>query len=40
MADVSGLGFGGFGGSCNLVYCIAILLIIQCCMGFGFGRDC
>ena len=31
MGDFSKFGFGG----CNLVYCIAILLIIQCCMGFG-----
>lgn len=39
MSNLSEFGFGG--GSCNLVYCIAILLIIQCCMGFGFGgREC
>ncbi len=32
MADVEQLGFSG-GCGCNLAYCIAILLVIQCCLG-------
>jgi hypothetical protein len=39
MSDVQQLGYGGggYGGfSCNLAYCIAILLIIHCCLGRSF----
>jgi len=35
MADIQQYGFGG-GCDCNLAFCIAILLVIQCC----FRRSC
>jgi len=38
MSDVQQLGYsgGGYGFSCNLAYCIALLLIIHCCLGRSF----
>ena len=33
MTHVEGYGGSGF---CNLAYCVAILLVIQCCLGRGF----